>query len=113
MWPALRPGDRVRVRALASGESCLGKVVVCMHGERCHAHRVVELGNDLHGEPFVRCRGDDSPRLDGPVSTCDVIGEVVEVERHGRTVRVLRAASPISSLLAHVRPVLWRLRRRY
>jgi hypothetical protein len=111
MWPALRPGDRARIVALTTDQACVGKIIACVHGDRCVAHRVVELGHDLHGGTFVRCQADASARLDARVALRDVVGEVVEVERRGRTLRLARSPSPISRLLTRTRPVLTWLRR--
>jgi hypothetical protein len=114
MWPALRPGDRARVRSLRSGRagSLLGRVVVCVHGDRCVAHRVVQVARDRDGATFVRCRGDLSLRMDAAVPVREVLGEVDCVDRGGRTTPVSRVASPITAVLARLRPLASWLQRR-
>jgi len=110
MWPSLRPGDRLEVRALEAGEPRVGDVVVCAHGARALAHRVIALSADASGTVLVTCRGDATPRSDAPVPAADLIGIVTSVERRGVPVRLTDRAAWASRLLARLRPALWRWR---
>lgn len=99
MWPALRPGDRVLVRAV-DAELMLGDVVVYRAADRTFVHRVLALD---HASASVTCRGDASLARDAPVRVPALLGRVVAVERAGRRVRLPQRASLCSRLLAPLR----------
>ena len=105
MWPAIRPGDRVRVGPLQR-EPRVGDVLICYRGTHAVAHRVVEHFHDAHGDRWVRCRGDAAITLDAPMRVGDVLGVVDKIERAGSTVPPRAAAALSSRLIAPLRVAL-------
>lgn len=102
MWPALRPGDRVRVGPLRR-DPRVGDVLICYRGIHAVAHRVVQHFRDAHGQSWVRCRGDAALELDAPVRAAEVLGLVDKIERAGSTVPPRAAPALSSRLIAPLR----------
>jgi hypothetical protein len=102
MWPAIRPGDRVRVGPLRR-EPRVGDVLICYRGIHAVAHRVVQHFHDAHGHSWVRCRGDAALALDAPVRAAEVLGLVHKVERAGCTVPPRAEAGFRSRFIAPLR----------
>jgi len=81
MLPAIRPGDILEVRARRAADVHPGSVVLFQRGGRLFAHRVV------HREgAFLVTRGDALDHPDAAIGAAQLLGEVIAVERRGRTV---------------------------
>lgn len=97
MYPAVRPGDVLHIRACTVAEVAVGDVAVCRWAKALFCHRVVEKGRD-GGRAYIvtrpdRSRGDD----DGPTYDEDLVGVVECITRRGATVALEPAAPPRSS----------------
>ena len=80
MLPAIRPGDILEVRARRACGIRPGSVVLFERGGRLFAHRVV--GNE--GGALVT-RGDALADADAAIGDAELLGEVIAVERNGRS----------------------------
>jgi hypothetical protein len=85
MYPSIRDGESIIVSPLHGDRIVRGDVLLCRHGDRFLAHRVVELSG-VGPERVVRLRGDAKRDCDAPVAESSVIGKVVSVRRDGRTI---------------------------
>ena len=81
MLPAIRPGDILEVRARRAVDVRSGSVVLFQRGGRLFAHRVVHRDG-----AFLVTRGDALDHPDCAIAEAQLLGEVVAVERRGRTV---------------------------
>jgi hypothetical protein len=85
MHPSIRDGESVIVGPMNPDRIVRGDVLLCRHGDRVLAHRVVDLSGT--GEDrILRLRGDAKRDCDGPVVASMVIGRVESVRRDGRTI---------------------------
>ncbi len=99
MEPTFRAGERVQIRPLKEDEPKCGQVAA-YYREILTTHRYVEEGV---------CRGDNMLNADPPISTEDIVGIVIAVERAGR-LRPLRSrmslAAKIHRLKLHIRQAM-------
>jgi hypothetical protein len=89
MSPAIRDGDRITVTPIARATLSPGRVVLYRRLDRLFAHRIVGVG-----EPLL-LRGDAASVCDPPVTSSQLLGEVVAVTRapvsaFSRALRTLR-----------------------
>jgi hypothetical protein len=92
MVPSLLPGDLISIRRSGLQEISPGEVVLFSRKERLFVHRVVDR-IDWHNseglaEPCLITRGDRLGHDDPPVSSFDLLGRVVSVERGNRKVEL-------------------------
>jgi hypothetical protein len=86
MYPAVRPGDVLRIRPCAIGDAEVGDIAVCRRPTHLFSHRVVATGRD-GGHSYIITRPDRIPEGDdGPTGEKDFLGIVSSVERGGRPV---------------------------
>lgn len=115
MAPAMLPGDLVTIRRAAPEEVSAGDVVLFLKDGRLFVHRVVShkvtapARND-YGEAHLITRGDRLRHNDPPVSSQELLGRVVCVERDDRRIdlephrssgafaRILRASDRVTFL---------------
>lgn len=83
MWPTIRDGDRVWM-AHGYGRVDRGDVIIYRTAGRLVVHRVVAIHSSAERRQFIT-RGDNSTRTDAPVESGQIIGQVIAVERKGRT----------------------------
>jgi phage repressor protein C with HTH and peptisase S24 domain len=88
MLPAIRPGDRLRVRRLDAPVR-RGDIVLARSEAGLTAHRVKRIAAD-GARTVVVTRGDWHAVEDPPVEPAAILGRVVEVRRDGRAVRLGR-----------------------
>jgi hypothetical protein len=81
MLPSLRPGDILQIEACAAADAEVGNIVLFRSAGWLVVHRV----NKCTAAGLVT-QGDGLARPDAPVAASDVLGRVIGVERHGRTV---------------------------
>ena len=85
MYPTIRNGEAITVAAISADEVVRGDVLLCRHGTRVLAHRVVDV--TTHGTDRVfHLRGDAKAACDAPVGTDALVGKVISVCRNGRRV---------------------------
>jgi len=82
MLPAIWPGDELTLRSCEATELRPGDVVSFWRGEFLVSHRV----ESILANGMLLTRGDSARQCDAPVSSADVLGRVVAIERNGRCV---------------------------
>jgi len=93
MYPAIRPGDILRIQSCATADVAVGDVVVCRRPTHLFCHRVVARGAE-EGRAYIVTRQDRTPdESDGPTFDENLLGVVVTVERGGKAVS-FQPASP-------------------
>jgi hypothetical protein len=92
MYPAIRDGETITVVAVCPDEVVRGDVLLCRHGTRVLAHRVV--GVAINGtERLFQLKGDAKIECDAPVGARAIVGAVINVRRNGRLIP-LRGRAP-------------------
>src|ERR1700676_384838 len=92
MVPAMLPGDLVPIRRAGPDEISAGEVVLFLQSGRLFVHRVVgrnvvsAAGNTE--EPCLNTRGDRLRHDDPSVSSKELLGRVVSVERDNRNIEL-------------------------
>lgn len=81
MLPAIWPGDVITVRHCEAAGLRPGEIVFYMRPEGLVAHRVVANSGGR-----LISRGDSLSDCDRPVSSADILGQVVAIERNGRRI---------------------------
>ncbi len=105
MVPSLHPGDFVSIHRASLLEISPGEIVLFFQNGRFVVHRVVDRkgtsGADSSGEPCLITRGDRVRHDDPPVSSTELLGRVVSIERGNRKVELPAPGSnrPIIRLL--------------
>lgn len=85
MLPAVHPGDIVWVRRLNAAGAGPGDIVLFAREERLVVHRVVEAWTNA-GRPYWITRGDTLPYTDPPISSVELLGRIVAIERGKRLI---------------------------
>jgi hypothetical protein len=92
MAPAMLPGDLVSIRRARLHEISLGEVVLFAQNGRLFVHRVVgrnEVSAAVNPEkPRLITRGDRLHHDDPPVSSRELLGRVVSIERDSRNIEL-------------------------
>jgi signal peptidase I len=105
MVPSILPGDFVSIHQASLHEISPGEVVVFLRSGRFVVHRVVDrkvaAGADGPEGMCLITRGDRLRHDDPPVSSLELLGRVVSIERGSRKVKLLSTGSnhPIVRLL--------------
>ena len=100
MYPFIRDGDVLTVRACNPRHICCGDVLVCRVKEQLAVHRVVKLK-----DASFLTKGDNLSQDDGWTGAGDVIGITVKVERNERSVGFGQHSCLIAWLSRH--RLLW------
>ena len=93
MVPSVLPGDLVLIQRAALEEILPGEIAVFLREGRLFVHRVVErkkisvTGSGTE-EPCMITRGDRQRDCDPPVSSSELLGRVVCIERDRREIKV-------------------------
>jgi len=86
MYPAIRPGDILRIQSCAAADVVVGDVVVCRRPTHLFCHRVAARGAE-EGRAYIVTRQDRTPdESDGPTFDENLLGVVVAIERRGKPV---------------------------
>src|SRR3954462_12321797 len=94
MYPTIRDGETITIAPVSTEEIVRGDVLLCRHGARVLAHRLV--GKTRCGaEHFFVLQGDAKAGCDAPVEASAIVGKVVNVVRGGRVVRLCGRAPRI------------------
>jgi signal peptidase I len=105
MVPSVLPGDLVLIQRASLEEILPGEIAVFLREGRLFVHRVVDRkkmsvamsGNE---ELCLITRGDRQRDCDLPVSSCELLGRVVCIERDQREIKV--ATNPMTRLMARL-----------
>jgi Peptidase S24-like len=92
MYPTIRDGETIAVVAVSASEIVCGDILLCRHGVRLLAHRVVAATASA-GNLMFELQGDAKSSCDAPIGAHAVIGKVISVQRNGRSIRLCGAAS--------------------
>jgi signal peptidase I len=102
MLPTLWPGDTLVVEAVDCSAVRSGDIVLFTRHRRFVAHRVIEKRSAGRG---IETRGDAMRQMDAPVSSRELLGRVVSIERNGKSIapsRELNAAGrSVAALVQH------------
>jgi hypothetical protein len=94
MYPSVRPGDVLRIRSRLAAAVVVGDIVVCRGPDYLFGHRVIAKG-ERDGRAFIVTRPDHAHEgSDAPTFDEDLLGVVVAIERHGKSVPLQPAAYP-------------------
>lgn len=85
MHPTIRDGEAISIAAVSPDAVVRGDVLLCRHGKRVLAHRVVEV-TTRGGDRVFELRGDAKIACDAPVGADAVVGQVIAVHRNDRLV---------------------------
>jgi signal peptidase I len=103
MYPTIRDGETITIAAVSPRAIVRGDILLCRHGTRVLAHRVVGT-TGCGTERFFVLRGDAKASCDAPVDASAVVGKVISVVRRGRVIplcgraaRIRRAARAAAS----------------
>jgi signal peptidase I len=105
MVPSILPGDLVSIHRASLNDISPGEVVLFLQRGRLFVHRVVDrrmaATADSPDEPCLITRGDRLRHDDPPVSSPELLGRVVSIERDNRKVELSATGSnqPILRLL--------------
>jgi signal peptidase I len=87
MAPAILPGDMVSIQRADISEISVGEVVMYCRDGRIFVHRVVSRKSSVAGASLIT-RGDRLGYEDSPISSIELLGRAVCLERHGRRMAV-------------------------
>jgi signal peptidase I len=97
MVPSILPGDYVTIQRANAQEISPGEVVLFLRNGQLILHRVVDrklaATTDRPGESWLITRGDRVLQDDPPVSSLELLGRVVSIERGSRKVELPDAGS--------------------
>ncbi len=89
MFPCIKQGDLLVVHPIALEEAAIGEIVAFRKVEShsvLTTHRVVQKGKE-RGQRYIITQGDRNPYRDFPlVSSQEVLGKVVGIERNGQVI---------------------------
>jgi signal peptidase I len=85
MYPTIRHGETISMERVSTASVIAGDVLLCRHGTRLLAHRVVHIAADGASRGF-QLRGDAKGGCDAPIGASAVVGRVVSVDRNGRVI---------------------------
>lgn len=85
MYPTIRHGEAITVARVVTADVVRGDVLLCRHGTRVLAHRVVSVTR-CGSERFFELRGDAKASCDASVAGGAVVGRVIGVGRNGRVI---------------------------
>jgi signal peptidase I len=93
MVPSVLPGDLVLVHRANMEEISTSEIVLFLQMGRLFVHRVVDrkimAAADGHEESFLITRGDRQRDHDAPVSSSELLGRVVSIERDHRKIELV------------------------
>ena len=88
MYPTIYDGDLITVEQKKPSDVCVGDIILYHHENGVVAHRVINIQapqSSVHStQHFFLLRGDAAIKDDAPVSSEQILGKVVAIERNGR-----------------------------
>jgi signal peptidase I len=85
MTPSILPGDVISIQRTQINEISSGEVILFSQNGRLFAHRVIARAGNPN-ELRLIARGDRLRHNDPPVSSSELLGRVISVERGGRII---------------------------
>jgi len=85
MTPSILPGDMISIQRTQINEISSGEVILFSQNGRLFAHRVIAPAGNPN-ELRLITRGDRLRHNDPPVSSSELLGRVISVERGGRII---------------------------
>lgn len=101
MVPSILPGDVISVRRSAPVEISSGEIILYAREGRMFVHRVVGRAGGPDNALLIT-RGDSLRRSDPPVSSSELLGKVISIERGGRQLRTSSSLSSFSSVFVRL-----------
>jgi signal peptidase I len=90
MYPTICDGDLITVESQKPSDICVGDIILYYHENGVVAHRVVNIQVPRSSVPSTQhlmlLRGDAAIKDDAPVSSEQILGKVVSIERNGRQI---------------------------
>jgi hypothetical protein len=90
MYPTIYDGDLITVEKKKPSDICVGDIILYHHENGVVAHRVINIQapqSSVHStQHFFLLRGDAAIHDDAPVSSEQILGKVVSIERNGRRI---------------------------
>lgn len=94
MLPSLWPGDVLTLRTAQLDEVSAGDLVLFQREGNFFIHRVLRR-QQINAQMYLITRGDSMPRSDAPVSSAELLGKVISVERNGQDLPRVPACTPL------------------
>jgi signal peptidase len=101
MVPAIFPGDLISVQHAVLSEISNGEIVLYVRDGRMFAHRVVGCTDSPEGSLLI-ARGDRFRHNDPPISSGELLGKVISVERGNSQWRSAPCLSGWERMIVHV-----------
>jgi hypothetical protein len=105
MLPLIRDGDRAIVAHGCTGVR-RGDVVVFRHDGLLVAHRLLAIRRGDAGPVFIS-KGDNTSQFDPPLLADEILGRVVAIERHGRSMALDTAVWRALGWLIAITTLAW------
>jgi signal peptidase I len=90
MYPTICDGDLITIEQKKPSDVCVGDIILYHHENGVVAHRVIKIQAPQSSVPSTQhlflLRGDAAITDDAPVSSEQILGEVVSIERNGRRI---------------------------
>jgi signal peptidase I len=90
MYPTICDGDLIIVEPQNPSDVCVGDIILYYHENGVVAHRVINIqvpqSSVLSTQHLFYLRGDAAIKDDAPVSSEQILGKVVSIERNGRRI---------------------------
>ena len=93
MYPSIREGELITVEPVEASDVKLADIVLYRSQRGPIAHRVVEIAS--RDARIFRLRGDASLSCDQPVAAHQILGRVVRVQRHHRSIALATRAAKL------------------
>jgi hypothetical protein len=101
MAPAILPGDLISVQRAVISEISSGDIVLYAREGRMFAHRVVDRTDSPEGSLLI-ARGDRLRHNDPPVSSRELLGKVISIERGNSQRRPASCLSGWERMIVHL-----------
>ncbi|HXI29439.1 MAG TPA: S24/S26 family peptidase, partial [Vicinamibacterales bacterium] len=85
MHPTIRDGETITAAPVAITDVVRGDVLLCRHGGRVLAHRIVSIAGQGRARQ-LELRGDSQFASQARVGADDIVARIVSVERGGRSI---------------------------
>jgi hypothetical protein len=101
MVPSILPGDLISVQRAVVTEISNGEIVLYVREGRMFAHRVVGCMDNPEGSLLI-ARGDRLRHNDPPVSSRELLGKVISIERGDRQVKITSLSGGFNHRISHL-----------
>ena len=87
MFPFIRPGDLLTTKAVDPTDLSIGEVLLYQREGRSFVHRLIKK-KIINGTHLFITHGDHLPFSDPAISSSQILGKVICIERRGRTIHL-------------------------